>query len=269
LSDSGSDSDSHSDSDCESDPGSDGCSRCGRSNHSSDACYAKTHANGTVLSNRREKSNKAPASAASQSNTNKNAGVYVLQLEQGHFYVGESKNIKRRVARHKEGKGAAWTKKYKVVCEVAPETKRMESLESWERCETLHLIRKHGIHKVRGWKYTQVELTEATRCEAFKDVCTINSLCVGCGGDGHMVQYSVCGNKPLAPWAKKVVTKTILDKQKQVRSASFVSETSRKRKGASGSTNRTSQQSRSKARSYTQSGSAAASSSSYKRRRWG
>ena len=41
--------------------------------------------------------------------------VYVLKLEKNKYYVGKSKCVIDRVIEHKEGKGAAWTKRFKVI----------------------------------------------------------------------------------------------------------------------------------------------------------
>lgn len=36
--------------------------------------------------------------------------LYVLQLENGKYYVGKTNDITRRYNEHKEGKGCEWTK---------------------------------------------------------------------------------------------------------------------------------------------------------------
>ena len=46
---------------------------------------------------------------------NKIPDVYVLLLEGGKYYVGESSDVKKRISSHKKGKGAAWTKNNEVI----------------------------------------------------------------------------------------------------------------------------------------------------------
>jgi len=41
--------------------------------------------------------------------------IYILQLEQGKYYVGKTDNPTIRLTNHCESSGSAWTKKYKPV----------------------------------------------------------------------------------------------------------------------------------------------------------
>jgi predicted GIY-YIG superfamily endonuclease len=38
--------------------------------------------------------------------------VYVLQLEDGKYYVGKTADLPKRFKEHREGNGAAWTINY-------------------------------------------------------------------------------------------------------------------------------------------------------------
>ena len=46
--------------------------------------------------------------------------VYVLELVNYKFYVGESYNKKRRIWVHENGNGSSWTKKHGVIQELKP-----------------------------------------------------------------------------------------------------------------------------------------------------
>lgn len=41
--------------------------------------------------------------------------IYILQLEQGKYYVGKTTNYAFRFERHFSSGGSAWTKKYKPI----------------------------------------------------------------------------------------------------------------------------------------------------------
>lgn len=117
-----------------------------------------------------------------------NEGVYVLQMPWGGFYVGKSKNIEERLRQHESGKdlGAVCAKGF--IRRVPVITTRQTDFESWERAETLTLMHKHGIGKVRGWFYTSPELTPSQREHAFQQVCEKFDLCRTCGNPTHFAR---------------------------------------------------------------------------------
>ena len=88
------------------------------------------------------------------------SGVYVLKLDDGCIYVGESKNIFARIENHRQGEGAAWCRIHGVsnLERLDPISPPSEDHDHWERSETLDRMYKHGISKVRGWAYTQETL---------------------------------------------------------------------------------------------------------------
>ena len=59
--------------------------------------------------------------------------------------------------------------------------------ESGEREETLELMLRYGIEKVRGWRFTRVELTATDVEDIEKDLTERNRLCRRCGRSGHLV----------------------------------------------------------------------------------
>jgi predicted GIY-YIG superfamily endonuclease len=117
------------------------------------------------------------------------AGVYVLELPKGRFYVGKSGNVEERLEQHRRGEGASCAEKF--IRRVAPITQPDEDAEAWERAETLARMRRVGISRVRGWMFTAPELTEAQREAAFGQVCERFDLCRRCGRSGHFA--AACG----------------------------------------------------------------------------
>ena len=99
--------------------------------------------------------------------------------------VGTSEDEKRRVAQHFAGDGSAWTRLHPPVEQVAPHT--TTDGESGEREETLELMLRYGIEKVRGWRFTRVELTATDVEDIEKDLAERNRLCRRCGRSGHLV----------------------------------------------------------------------------------
>lgn len=135
--------------------------------------YPNIQGNGVGSSNKSEKFK----------SSDKTSGVYVLQYTNGMMYVGKSRNIQKRVNHHKKGEFAlSWGEPKVVPTETNPIT---DDLESWERNETLHFMRKIGIDKVRGWKYTSLNLTSEERKDASKQIREKYDLCRLCGSDKH------------------------------------------------------------------------------------
>lgn len=111
----------------------------------------------------------------------------MLRLEGDRYYVGSSADIARRVAAHRARAGAAFTRRFGVVEEVAPRTPRAEDTESWERAETLRRMLDHGVDRVRGWLYTTVRLSASQRHSVREQVRERFGQCRRCGGAGHFV----------------------------------------------------------------------------------
>jgi len=97
---------------------------------------------------------------------------YVLQLENGKWYVGVSTQLATRLAQHATGKGAYWTRKHKMVALHRAEIITGND-EAWENFTTLALMSVHGHNNVRGgiWCKTSnipppkqlLEFVEATK----------------------------------------------------------------------------------------------------------
>jgi len=74
--------------------------------------------------------------------------VYILKCRDDSFYVGITKNLKRRFQEHKEGKGGKYTLKHKPVNIVYSESydtkkeaaKREKQLKGWSRKKKEWLI---------------------------------------------------------------------------------------------------------------------------------
>jgi predicted GIY-YIG superfamily endonuclease len=108
--------------------------------------------------------------------------LYVLKLEGGKYYVGKSDNPAQRYKQHKDGAGAAWTKKYTPVKFM--ETRALKG-EHDETNLTKDLMKKYGVDNVRGGAYTQIVLDDATKAVLEREILGNTDKCYKCGLGGH------------------------------------------------------------------------------------
>lgn len=115
--------------------------------------------------------------------------VYVLELSEGKVYVGKSKDKKRRLIQHNSGCGSAFTKVYNPTGKQLPRLGNVcGSGDAAERDETLRYMFLRGIENVRGWKYTQVHLSDAEMGDAESNIRELFDLCRRCGHPGHFIK---------------------------------------------------------------------------------
>ena len=79
--------------------------------------------------------------------------LYVLELADGKYYVGQSKYPDKRIRQHFAGSGAAWTRKHRPLKEMRRENLGAIDVRSGELAENaavVGLMREHGYANVRG-----------------------------------------------------------------------------------------------------------------------
>jgi len=84
--------------------------------------------------------------------------LYVLELEEGRFYVGLTENLDRRLEDHKSGIGADWTRQYRPLRRihgVNTGTQDECKAKAMEDEATIALMSEHGIDRVRGGHFCQ------------------------------------------------------------------------------------------------------------------
>lgn len=113
--------------------------------------------------------------------------VYVLLLQGNYIYVGQSTDIKRRVAQHFSGNGASFTKRHKPIRQL-PRLGVINGVggDSAEREEVLLQMKKNGPLRVRGWKYCNEKLSKADLDDIENNFVEYFSLCRVCKEFGHM-----------------------------------------------------------------------------------
>lgn len=90
--------------------------------------------------------------------------LYVLECAKDKFYIGVSKNPRRRFEQHKEGNGAEFTKKYKPIkiYKTRPLGKMSyEEAVQYENLCTLVWKNKLGSDKVSGGDYCHKKISRA------------------------------------------------------------------------------------------------------------
>jgi predicted GIY-YIG superfamily endonuclease len=111
--------------------------------------------------------------------------IYILRLQGGNYYVGKTTDTARRYQEHLEGKGAAWTKKYKPV---ALERVITNASPFDEDRYVKEMMAKHGIDKVRGGAYVTEKLDEIQEEALRREIWGAANKCTLCGRAGHFVK---------------------------------------------------------------------------------
>ena len=111
--------------------------------------------------------------------------VYILKLQGGRFYVGKSDNPMKRYKEHMEGRGSAWTKKYKPIS-VEKIISKVSPFD--EDKYTKEYMSKYGIDKVRGGSYVEIELSDFHKEALNMEIWAAKDLCTQCGRAGHFVK---------------------------------------------------------------------------------
>ena len=112
--------------------------------------------------------------------------VYVLQLQHNRFYVGSTRCFETRMREHRQGRGAAWTRRHRVIRCIRSYTVAIDpGLE--EDKVTLQYLRRHGPDSTRGGKYSQLVLSRQQLAEIQRSLRHNDGLCTRCGRQGHFV----------------------------------------------------------------------------------
>ena len=118
--------------------------------------------------------------------------IYTLELENGKYYVGKSKNPEQRISQHFKGDGCEWTKLNKPISIVSQINKEHDFDEEKY---TFIAMYNYGVENVRGGSYCKVEMTNYDIEKVKQQICSINDLCYKCGQKGHFVKN--CGKETI------------------------------------------------------------------------
>ena len=122
--------------------------------------------------------------------------MYRLSFASGMIYIGQSHDIDNRIKQHREGS-------VKATCTLGADFVEtdvytlpiLHDLEAWERSETLYNMHKHGIHNVRGWRYTKLKMTKTLFKDAQTQISEKYNLCRKCGQADHFISQCATAEK--------------------------------------------------------------------------
>ena len=111
--------------------------------------------------------------------------IYVLELEEGKYYVGKTNNPQFRIHKHFNYSASAWTTKYKPVklLKIIPNCDNYD-----EDKYTRMYMDVYGIENVRGGSFVAIELNNNVVYYLKKMSNSTNNRCFICGKEGHFAK---------------------------------------------------------------------------------
>ena len=111
--------------------------------------------------------------------------IYILQLEEGKYYVGKTSNPTFRLQNHFTCNGSSWTKKYKPqsILELIPNCDNYD-----EDKYTIKYMEKYGINNVRGGSFCEIKLSDNNLITLNQMINSVTDKCFICGKDDHFAK---------------------------------------------------------------------------------
>jgi hypothetical protein len=108
--------------------------------------------------------------------------IYILQLQNGKYYVGKTSNPSFRLEQHFNADGSNWTKKYKPikVIDIIPGCDDYD-----EDKYTIQFMEKYGINSVRGGSFCEIKLSDTNISTLNQMIRGITDKCYICGRNDH------------------------------------------------------------------------------------
>jgi len=111
--------------------------------------------------------------------------IYILQLEQGRYYVGKTNNPQFRLEQHFNSTGSIWTTKYKPLSVL----EMINDCDEYDEDKyTRKYMDKFGVDNVRGGSFCEevLPITTFSMLEKMKN--TAENRCFTCGQTGHFAE---------------------------------------------------------------------------------
>jgi len=128
--------------------------------------------------------------------------IYILELENGKYYVGKTNDPNFRINEHFNSNGSAWTHRYKPlrVLKIIPNCDDYD-----EDKYTKMYMDKFGVDNVRGGSYVQMKMDKSTKDSLERMSRGTNDACFKCGEIDHFAGSCHVGNKKIHKPAKQNV----------------------------------------------------------------
>src|SRR5438445_12185229 len=111
--------------------------------------------------------------------------IYILQLEQGKYYVGKASDVLKRYKDHQNGTGAAWTSLYKPISIINVITGARDFDEDRYVKEYMNT---YSIDNVRGGSYVTHVLSDVDKKVITRELRAAMNCCTRCGRNNHFVK---------------------------------------------------------------------------------
>ena len=120
--------------------------------------------------------------------------VYVLALNNGKYYVGNTLHLTDRLAAHEHG-GSTWTTLYRPLQVIDV----FEGNAFAETVKTKELMEQHGIQNVRGGPWCTEVLEAATVSALEHEFRSAHGACYACGKSGHQIRECTSSRRYILP----------------------------------------------------------------------
>ena len=118
--------------------------------------------------------------------------LYVLKLEEEKYYVGITRNFKRRYKQHMDGKASSWTRRYKPL-EVFEKMNVDDYFD--DTIYTIKYMEKFGIDNVRGGSLCKIYLSNYDKKYINNQIKSFNHICNFCQKKGHFINDCILYNR--------------------------------------------------------------------------
>src|SRR5438477_1115865 len=104
--------------------------------------------------------------------------IYILQLEQGKYYVGKATNVNKRFKEHQNATGAVWTSLYKPI-NISNVVNGASDFD--EDRYVKEYMAMYGIDNVRGGSYVTQVLSDVDKKVITRELRAATDCCTRCG----------------------------------------------------------------------------------------
>lgn len=128
--------------------------------------------------------------------------IYILELENGKYYIGRTNSMHNRINMHRNNNGSIWTKMHKVISII-------DSFETNDPFDEDKYVKKYmkqfGINNVRGGSYSLSTLSKESIKFITQEIYGATDKCFKCGCD-HFIKNCNMILAPIKKESKKIIS---------------------------------------------------------------